>query len=336
MERVIQETDNDAFACKISAVTKKYLPSPEQVKAYGCENFEEIHMEFCQTLKGMSRRKYGKVYKTCQQSFPVMNYGTYLRSLSIDFSILKFLKERGSVVNEGDMPIQVINLGCGSDLRMIQFLQKFSNMLWIDVDYRDIVSLKSKVLSQNEKLRALLGIGSISNFSGLDCIDTNHYKLFPCDLTKEDQVLALLEKFADPKIPTVLISECVLCYLTDANASKLIRTIQNFFQEGFWVSYDPIGGSEENDRFGSIMLENLRESRQLSMPTLMVYNSKEKYSCRFKGKKQIETMWEYYQNSVEESEKRRLKTLQFLDEIEELRVIFSHYVVCSSYWDEHK
>ena len=147
--------------------------------------------------------------------------------------------------------------------------------------------------------------------------------------------MCIRDRYTDPQIPTVVLTECVLCYLSDADASSLISVITSCFSEGCWISYDPIGGSDSKDRFGSIMQENLMESRQLSMPTLMVYNSKDKYMRRFPGDCQIMTMWEYYQTCLDEAERQRLKTLQFLDEIEELQVIFSHYVISTAKWDKN-
>lgn len=330
MQKAIQETDNDAFSCKISAISKKYLPSPAQKSISSqFENYEDIHMEFCKEIKSRSRRKFGSITKACRQSFPVMNYGTYLRTVSIDLKLSEWLQNHSSKV-------QVLNLGCGSDLRMLPFLASNPNMQWIDLDYKEIVGFKATIFQMNEKFRAALQLQppakDTSETQTFDSIISERYQLLPCNITDTKQLISVLERFSNPNIPTVIISECVLCYLDQDKASQLITNITNFYKEGFWLSYDPIGGSDTNDRFGSIMQDNLRESRQLNMPTLMIYNSQEKYKSRFPGKTEIQTMWFYYQNLIDETERQRLKRLQFLDEIEELQVIFSHYVICTSLW----
>ncbi|CAH01972.1 leucine carboxy methyltransferase [Kluyveromyces lactis] len=331
MERVIQETDNDAFSCKISAITKRYLPSSEQKKIGNYEHYEDIHLEFCKEIKSRSRRKYANITKACRHSLPVMNYGTYLRTVSIDLKLTQWLKN--NLENPADK-VQVINLGCGSDLRMMTFLASFPGVQWLDLDYKDVVTFKSTILRSNAKFRASLQIeGDLPEEpSSIENVITDRYQLLPCNVTDDEQLIPILKKYTDFSVPAVILTECVLCYLHESKASQLISTVTGLYKQGYWISYDPIGGSQTNDRFGSIMQDNLMESRQLSMPTLMVFNSEDKYKERFPGKSEIQTMWDYYQNHLEDSERQRLKTLQFLDEIEELQVIFSHYVICTTNW----
>ncbi|CDO92064.1 unnamed protein product [Kluyveromyces dobzhanskii CBS 2104] len=261
-----------------------------------------------------------------------MNYGTYLRTVSIDLKLAHWLKnELGSAHDK----VQVINLGCGSDLRMLSFLASYSNIEWIDLDYEEVVTFKATILQNNAKFRAALRIEGKrpEDSPSFENVITGRYKLLPCNIIDNEQLTPILRQYSNSDVPTVILTECVLCYLDETKASDLITTITNIYKDGYWISYDPIGGSGSNDRFGSIMQDNLRESRQLNMPTLMVFNSEDKYKDRFPGTSYIETMWDYYQNQLDEAERQRLKTLQFLDEIEELQVIFSHYVICCTSWN---
>lgn len=106
------------------------------------------------------------------------------------------------------------------------------------------------------------------------------------------------------------------------------------FSHGLWISYDPIGGSQPNDRFGAIMQSNLKESRNLEMPTLMTYNSKEKYASRWSAAPNVvvNDMWEIFNAQIPESERKRLRSLQFLDELEELKVMQTHYILMKAQW----
>lgn len=324
MQKAVEQTDYDALSCRLAAISKGYIPSPPlQIDECHYEGYMEMHMEYFQTLKTISRRIHSKIYKTIHNSFPVMNYGTYLRAISIDLRVNNFL----SSYQEDERALQIVNLGCGSDLRMIPILRNFPNVTYIDIDYKDSVDLKKKVLEKSGNLRHALDL----NENG----ESPRYKLVSCDLNNIAQTMGILKDLTDPGFPTVIITECVLCYMGEKESQSLIDGISNFYDTGMWVSYDPIGGSKDKDRFGLIMQSNLRESRHLEMPTLMVFNSKEAYSKRFSNcDTTIQNMWEIFQDEIPKSEIARLKTLQFLDEVEELEIMQTHYVLSKATWKE--
>lgn len=319
----MQQTDYDALSCRLSAIVKGYLPSPcfqEQQCHY--DGYKELHLQYLNTLKCVSRRIYGKVNRVLHSSFPVMNYGTYLRTVSIDLELNRLLAAYG------DQPVQVLDLGGGSDLRMVPLLRAFSQLRFVDVDYKDSTEVKSKVLWQNERLRKALELEQ--GEAGL--VESARYRLIPCDLNDLAQTQRKLAEVTDATIPTVVITECLLCYMGQDESQALIRYLTGHFSVGHWVSYDPIGGAQANDRFGTIMQANLRDSRRLEMPTLMIYNSKEKYAQRFAPlAARAEDMWEIFE-SIAAEEVKRLKSLQFLDEVEELKVMQTHYVLCKVDW----
>ena len=202
-----------------------------------------------------------------------MNYGTYLRTVGIDAAILNFL--------DGNEQVQVVNFGCGSDLRMLPLLQMFPNLTYVDIDYSDSVELKNNILRESKILRTSLDLPEENAATAPLLIDQKRYKLVACDLNNTTETARLLDTCTDRDIPTVVISECLLCYMHKDEAQLLINTVLERFVHGLWISYDPIGGCQPNDRFGTIMQSNLKESRNLEMPTLMTYNSKEKYALRW-------------------------------------------------------
>ncbi|QLG72804.1 hypothetical protein HG535_0D05130 [Zygotorulaspora mrakii] len=321
MEKVVQQTDYDALSCRLAAISKGYLPSVAfQVQRCNYHGYKEMHMEYLHSLKSVSRRIHSKIFRAMQNSFPVMNYGTYLRTVSIDIQINDFLKSHSKFQN-----VQIINLGCGSDLRMIPIIKNFTNVTYIDIDYKDSIEMKRKILDQNRALKKALE----SDDDG----ETNRYKLISCDLNDEAQTVRTLSESTSSDSPTIVISECVLCYMDDHASKQLISVVLDIYKTGIWISYDPIGGSKFSDRFGIIMQSNLRESRHLEMPTLMIYNSKETYSSRFANcNVEIKDMWDIFENDIPKEEISRLKSLQFLDEVEELKIMQTHYVLLKASW----
>ncbi|CUS23449.1 LAQU0S10e00628g1_1 [Lachancea quebecensis] len=330
MNRAVQETDYDAFSCKVSAIAKHYLPRQVAGEEKEEGEFVQLHMAYAQGLKSVSRRAYSKVDRAVKSAQPVMNYGTYLRSIAIDEAIACFLKEHANF--GADAPVQVVNLGCGSDLRMVQLLSQVPHMKWLDLDFKESVALKSRILKDNSLFQRELGPSEATETAEYS---TSRYCLASCNLNDIAQVAETLKRFTTQDCPTLVLSECVLCYMKSIESRALIDYIKSFYKTGTWISYDPIGGDDSADKFGKIMQTNLRESRHLEMPTLMIFNSPEKYVQRFDTpppSTSVVTMWQYYVQSVSSEEKMRLKALQFLDEIEELEIILSHYILAEASW----
>lgn len=327
MDRIVQQTDYDALSCRISAIHKGYLPSPRyQLDECGYNGYKEMHLEYLNGLRKVSRRIHGKVARSVNSSYPVMNYGTYLRTVCIDLELNKILKKIGK-----EKKVQIIDLGSGSDLRMVPLLYNYPNLKFVDVDYAESIQVKSKVLWETPNLKDFL---RLQKHEGDTLVSSDRYELVSCDLNDINETSEKLGKVTDNDVITLIITECVLCYMTKESSQRLIDYVTNYYKSGYWISYDPIGGDHENDRFGTIMQANLRESRNLEMPTLMIFNSKEKYASRFAGlKTTVQDMWEIF-NKVSQDEMKRLKSLQFLDELEELKVMQTHYVFCKVQWGD--
>ncbi|CAB4255072.1 similar to Saccharomyces cerevisiae YDR435C PPM1 Carboxyl methyltransferase [Maudiozyma barnettii] len=329
MERIIQQTDYDALSSKICALQFNYLPPNKGTLSESIDDtlqclysdIKSLHFEYYKTLKEKSRNVYGKINKLMRNPFPVMNYGTYLRTLAIDVSLIKYIENFPK-----DQPFQIVNLGSGSDLRFIQYLKMYGGRIkrFVDLDFKDAIILKQSILKDSTNLDQ-----SIRSFEG-------KYVILQGDLKDVEGTLQQLKQYLDPKLPTVFITECVLCYMTENDSKQLISTIMDTFATGFWISYDPIGGADVNDKFGTIMKRNLMDSRNLEMPTLLIYNSKLNYPQRWENEKSqidIKDMWNFLSEAISDTEKRRLRSLQFLDEIEELKIMQSHYVILNTAWD---
>ncbi|CCF58473.1 hypothetical protein KAFR_0E03210 [Kazachstania africana CBS 2517] len=322
----IQQTDYDAFSSKIAAIQRGYLP-PSSKNALNQDyddadawlsklyiNFKELHMNYLNVLRSKNRRVYSKINKASLNSFPVMNYGTYLRTAAIDLSVLQYLND--STFDK----FQIVNLGAGSDLRMIQYLNMFPDRLenFVDIDFAEAVQLKQGIIND-------LGFKN------------DKYHLLACDLKQDiKKTMETLESRLDLSTPTIIITECMLCYLPETQSQLLIDNCMKSFEKGCWISYDPIGGDQPSDRFGKIMKNNLQESRGLDLPTLLIYSSTEKYLQRWaadnKAESTILDMWQFHNKYISAKEMARLRSLQFLDEIEELKLMQLHYVILQCEW----
>lgn len=134
-------------------------------------------------------------------------------------------------------------------------------------------------------------------------------------------------------VPTLVISECCLCYLDVDVATGVIKWFADKIPEVGIVLYEPIG---PDDSFGQMMTENLA-ARGITMPTLRHYKNLDHQrerlaSLGFREDAEgggndavsIEHIWEKW---VTEEERERVDSLEGLDEVEEWQMLARHYAV---------
>jgi [phosphatase 2A protein]-leucine-carboxy methyltransferase len=128
-------------------------------------------------------------------------------------------------------------------------------------------------------------------------------------------------------VPTLLISECCLCYLEDSEANAVIEWFANKIPSLAIIIYEPI---RPDDPFGKMMISNLA-ARRIRMPTLETYKSPDDQVRRlrevgFENVKQM-TIEEVWDSWIPAEEKERVDGLEGLDEIEEWKLLADHYIV---------
>ncbi|KAF4609620.1 hypothetical protein G7Y89_g15836 [Cudoniella acicularis] len=134
-------------------------------------------------------------------------------------------------------------------------------------------------------------------------------------------------------LPTLIISECCLCYLEVDNAQDVVKWFADKIPSLGIVLYEPIG---VHDSFGHMMVANLA-ARNITMPTLRAYKTLEDQKQRlsdlnFKDTGEdggqegnsIERIWEEW---IPSAEKERVDSLEGLDEVEEWQILARHYAV---------
>lgn len=92
-------------------------------------------------------------------------------------------------------------------------------------------------------------------FSPTDLHATN-YHIVGVDLRSIDEVANKLKQSdVDFSVPTIFLAECVLVYIETANCNNLLKWFATNFQSAAFVNYEQVN---MNDRFGDVMLGNLR------------------------------------------------------------------------------
>ncbi|KAG2455890.1 LCMT1 methyltransferase, partial [Polypterus senegalus] len=87
-------------------------------------------------------------------------------------------------------------------------------------------------------------------------LDSDRYCIVGADLRDPSMLEEKLRKFQlDTQLPTLLVAECVLVYMSPEQSSHLIKWAASTFNTAMFISYEQVNMA---DRFGQIMIENLQ------------------------------------------------------------------------------
>ncbi|KAF2770392.1 LCM-domain-containing protein [Teratosphaeria nubilosa] len=293
-DKIVQQTDNDASSSRMSAVALAYLD----------DDYARLFLAQGQQIP---------------KRYPIINRGTYVRTAAIDILVNRFLQ------TNSDQRKQIISLGAGSDTRFWRIYDTKFN-LTAELDYHEL-DFESNV---NQK-RAVVRQGLIAQKTAQAEKDGWRYHLHAIDL----RVLTNKSPPAIPNLnadlPTLIISECCLCYLPPDAATSVLQYFSMNLKSSFaLVLYEPI---RPFDAFGKTMVSNLA-SRGIHLQTLKRYGSLEVQRHRlnlagFIDGQGARDVFQLYQANewVSTAERERVEKLEWLDEVEEWILLASHYCV---------
>ena len=317
-DKIVQQTDQDASVSRLSAVEAGYLDDPF------AKHF----------VKGEGQRR-----------FPIINRGTYVRTKAIDNLVAKFLSKDPSQKK------QIISLGAGTDTRFFRLMKSCPrndgtggydrpNVIYHEVDFpSNTVQKLDPVRRLSEFYRHVaspwlwMSSTSTDRYAPPDTLTTGNYHCHPVDLRSLGPSCTLPRTFEniDTTLPTLVLSECCLCYLAPAVAD----TVALYFTQHLFPATTPVGlvlyeSINPNDAFGKTMVANLAV-RGIVLQTLVKYGSLEAQAARMRsyglgstGGASIKDLWDH---GVEEKEKERVAGLEMMDEVEEWDLLAAHYCV---------
>ncbi|KAK3323615.1 S-adenosyl-L-methionine-dependent methyltransferase [Cercophora scortea] len=319
-DATIQGTDTDAAVSRLSAVEVGYLDDP----------FARLFVQ------GPAGRR-----------LPIINRGTYTRTTAINQIVDRFLAQTASGDDDNGSPQtrQIVSLGAGTDTRSLRLFSSStsnSRIAYHEIDFPAITDRKQRIVRASPQLRSILsdpvsaegGTGTTwrsqaRNDCELFChgLDLRALAQQPADGQDSTSSPGVVLKGLRTDVPTLLISECCLCYLDAADASAVIRWFESRIPDLGVVIYEPV---KPDDPFGRMMVSNLA-ARQIHMPTLDVYRLPADQERRLAeagfGQVRHMTIDKIWGRWVLHEEKARLDRLEGLDEVEEWDLLAGHYIV---------
>ena len=270
-----------------------------------------------------------------------MEKGTYVRTTAIDQLVDSFL---ASTVSEKK---QIISLGAGTDTRYFRLMSRYAahqvpNWIYHEMDFAENAARKVQAIKKYSELAAGMRTPThVASQNGQECIAVGpHYRLHPIDLRTLDPEKAPPTSFEsiDPALPTIILSECCLCYLAPAAADAVaLYFTKHLFPPDAplgLIVYEPI---KPFDAFGKTMVANLA-TRGIVLQTLKKYGNLEAQAARMRAYgltntrgSDINGLWKH---AVSEEEKKRVASLEMVDEVEEWELLAGHYCVTWA-WKEN-
>lgn len=254
-----------------------------------------------------------------------LEVGTYTRTTALDRLISSFLSNTGSEER------QIISLGAGTDTRCFKLFSQpnQAGLVYHEVDFPAIATKKLQLVNAVPQLRNIISnpVSDNNSWSSSSLSNGCQYWCHGSDLRD------LLKEDAKPlggvrtDIPTLLVSECCLCYLETSEAQGIIKYFTEKIPNLAVVIYEPI---YPGDAFGKQMVSNLA-ARRIRMPTLDAYQDPAQQQSRLKeaGFDRVKSMTigDIWRQWVAKGEKERVDDLEGLDEVEEWDLLADHYVV---------
>ncbi|EJD40304.1 leucine carboxyl methyltransferase [Auricularia subglabra TFB-10046 SS5] len=301
-DAAIRATDSDAAQARISAVSKGYL-----------------HDAYAHHLVPRAR--------FVPPRPPLINHGTHVRALSIDGLVHAWL-------SLGDGPKQILSVGAGSDSRYWRIAAgSHSKKLakYVEMDLPENTSGKAMAIRKSRDLSAPILLGDPAQVAvthGGQGLTAPRYALRPFDLRKDDLHQLVTDGLLDPALPTLLIAECVLVYISSEKSDALLSWASSTFSTCGAIVYEMFG---LDDSFGRVMRENLI-ARHVSLPGVDTYPTLEAQARRFANNgfstsANALSLKTIRSERISPDEKARIAQLEMLDEIEELELVLAHYAV---------
>lgn len=296
-DEAVRATCDDATTCKRFATSKGYWKDP--------------YIQYFARSVG-------------ERKAPEINRGYYARVQGVNHLLDAFLRKA-----EGNC--QVINLGAGLDTTFWRL--KDGNLLpqkFFEVDFPTVVARKIHNIKTKPPLsKSIIETHSTDSLL-LDAhsLDSDRYCIIGADLRDISNLDDKLKKFQlNSELPTLLLSECVLVYMTPSHSSNLLRWAAETFHTAMFINYEQVN---MNDRFGQVMIENLQR-RHCTLAGAEACRSLESQRERFlkSGWEQADAldMMTVY-GMLPADDVARMERLEFLDEKELLQQLLQHYSIC--------
>lgn len=237
---------------------------------------------------------------------------------------------------------QIVSLGAGSDTRFFRLRRQRSDLdlIYHELDFPANTRAKIGRLRKPDFVKAAkqlcqvdLDASDVEVTEGGSRLGSPTYCIHPTDLRTLSPGRSPLSDI-NTTLPTLLISECCLIYLSPDHADAVLESFTTLFPPATplaIVVYEPI---RPFDSFGRTMVRNLT-ARGIHLQTLEKYADLKEQRQRLEQARfaaegggaeaaDVDFIWRQW---IDEKEKGRVEGLEWMDEVEEFVLLGKHYCI---------
>ncbi|XP_048576102.1 leucine carboxyl methyltransferase 1 isoform X2 [Nematostella vectensis] len=239
----------------------------------------------------------------------------------------------GQFLELTDRSCQIISLGAGFDTLFWQLKHKGKDpAVFIEVDFSSVTSRKCHSIKMRKQLKEVFTAEDNLTIDPNE-VHSKSYHLIASDLR---DLSALDTKFTeiglDRDLPTLFLVECVFVYMKPEHSAALIDWTGRNFNTAIFINFEQVN---MQDRFGQVMIENLK-CRECTLVGALacpdIESQKQRYLSHGWQDARAFTMAEVYKN-LPRDDVMRIEKLEFLDEVDLLLQLLSHYCISWAYND---
>jgi len=251
---------------------------------------------------------------------PLINRGYWARIKIVETVVDDFIK-----LHEGQK-VQILNIGAGMDTLFFRMYDAglISNVSkFVEMDFPQVISRKIIAMERKPEFNK---ITKDWKFTIKDC-QGDVYAAFGGDLAQLEHIERAFKEYGvDFAAPTLVISECVICYMDVKDSDALVKWFSDSFTGNLAVLvYEQI---LPKTRFGKMMVKNLH-ARGLPTGSLFAYPTLEAQEKRYTdmGFKQAVSrdLNKLYREYIDQKECSRVASIELFDEFEEWNMLMGHY-----------
>ena len=255
----------------------------------------------------------------------LINRGQYARVAAIGSACEQFLGAAAAAA----APAQIVSLGAGFDTLWWQLRARgAAPRLFVELDQEAIVRRKCAIVSSKATLHRAFPEGAACVTPDGIASEAAGYRLAMANLNDLGALEAALDAAGwRAEEPTLLLAECFLVYLEPEAARGLLGWFGARCPRAVHVSYDVVG---PDDPFGRTMVDNLRRRGcpllgLAACPDAAAQSAR----CVAAGWDRADTisLLAFFDEVVAAPERARVCRLELLDELEEWRLLLSHYSI---------
>lgn len=258
------------------------------------------------------------------------------------------------ITTDPTSPKQIISLGAGTDTRFFRLATRFpeTKLIYHELDFPVNTQRKVAAIEGSDELLRIASSATAA-VHGHDTPEGNSVVISPDKTTLISAALNVhpidLRAIAtttssspppslpnlSPTIPTLLLSECCLCYLPASTSASILANFATRYipvpTPLAAVIYEP---THPHTPFGRRMAANLRQSRNLHLPGVDGVASPSAQRARLRAAgldtaaRAADGKWLYASERwVPAAERSRVERLEWVDEVEEWELLVGHYCV---------